>query len=81
MKKVFCKKDFIGGNSTGELYFKKGLNYDCENFNDKTKSILIYDLHNRNSHYFMYYYFNTYFYTEQELRKSKLKKINETSTM
>lgn len=79
MKTVLCKKNFIGGNSTGSLYFRTGLEYDCEDFvidSDRNKRILIYDLSNRNSHYFPSYVFCNYFYTEQEMRKLKLKKLN-----
>lgn len=83
MEHVRCKKKFIGGNSTGELHFMKDQEYKCEVFNDKKdkSSILIYDMKNYNSHYFTYNVFINYFYTEQEIRKIKLEKLNERSTM
>lgn len=79
MKQVRCKKNFFGGNSTGELHFMEGQEYKCEVFNDKKdkSSILIYDMKNYNSHYFTYNVFINYFYTEQEIRKIKLEKLNE----
>lgn len=79
MRYVYCKKNFIGGNSTGSLVFIKGLKYECEDIFNKNgigKIILIYDLRNYNSHYFWDNDFNRYFYTEQDLRKIKLKKLN-----
>lgn len=72
MKKVLCKKNFIGGNETGTLYFKKNNYYDCDD-----RKLLIFDYNNRNSHLFPISVFMRYFYTEQEIRKQKLEKINE----
>lgn len=80
MKQVYCKKNFIGGNSTGSLVFTKGEKYECEDFTisrSSDKKIFIYDLRNRNSHYFGFNDFRRYFYTEQEVRKMKIKKLNE----
>jgi hypothetical protein len=75
MKKVLCKKNFIGGNGTGSLEFIKNNYYNSEKI-IKTKHILIYDYKNHNTHYFTYNVFANYFYTDQEIRKLKLKKIN-----
>jgi len=88
--KVICKKDFSRYNTKLHFsYFIKDNWYDCGDiyFSKVTKSKMVtisgvndltvsFSLYKDNYHY----YFGEYFYTEKELRRLKINKLNNVST-
>ena len=82
MYKAICKKNFNATFKSGKriVIFKVGFEYDvCVGKN----GITVFEDRN---HYYTFYnsgvlhplVFSDYFYTEQEMRKEKLKRLNES---
>lgn len=82
--KVFCKQSYIIHSDGTELY-TKGLWYDVRHIEMFQQKIVAYAIANNIPNIFDEYYFvvdgyndkfEDYFYTMKEIRKMKLKKIN-----
>ena len=81
--KVLCKKTFFEPRQRERIryYFFKDKYYDIKKENENTYWILhdVYDYDievYKNKSRWGDYFFNKYFYTEQEARKEKLKRID-----
>lgn len=75
---IVCKKSFSKLDSKGNYYpFRKNVTYDCEELNLDYFCLLIY-CHYRIDTYCRIFdsEFKEFFYSEKELRKYKLEKID-----
>jgi len=69
MKKILCKCDYD--------LFKKGKYYEYSKLSNSYLTIVIYDKINHHTCYTDTCSVEKYFYTDKQIRKIKLKKINE----
>jgi len=78
--KVLCKKTYFGtADSVNNILTHKNF-YDKDKYYDCVKNGKTYNVTNNFSHILTFYIsFEEYFYTPQQLRKLKLKKINEST--
>jgi hypothetical protein len=75
---VICKETFTFGNVT----FYGDVKYFCDQGLYKKTSLGIFHVHDNGTTESCFFYredFEKYFYTKKELRKAKLKKLNESN--